>query len=133
MTRYLWLTNDIVTATGLTADQVRALLAAHRRIGTPGVGKSGRYEVKQDAFDTIFGAIAAERRRQLEIEAEMERARLAKMAEGRRIDAELRRIEAEERLALIQAAEPYRARFQRRAGRGYRPARYPLSKGAQHR
>ena len=87
----------------------------------------------EQAFAAIFGAIAAEHRRRLELEAEMERARLENIAEGRRIDAELRRQEAEERLRQIRSAEPYRARFHRRAKRGYRPARYPLSRGAQAR
>ena len=75
MTWY-WNTQAIADDTGLTVNQVRSLLAAHRRIGTPGVDRFGRHGVNREAFAAIFGAIAAEHRRRLELEAEMERARL---------------------------------------------------------
>ena len=130
---WYWDTRDIAGATGLWVEQVRSLLGGHRRIGTSGVGGFGKHQVTTQAFESIFGAIAAEHRRCLELEAEMERRAPGEDRRGPAYRCRLRRQEAEERLRKIRAAEPYRARYRRRVKRGYRPARYPLSTGGQAR
>lgn len=124
-----WLTTRMIVAeTGLTAAQVRAILAAMRATGryNTTIRKGQTWECTDVVFRELFGAIIEQRQMEQQAEAERRVIEAQAVIERRRVEAEIRRVQAEQRRESARNAA--RSRQQLLAKRRCRrPAAYRLA------